>query len=31
VDPYMKQMTAFMQARQAPANIMDMDFDALPK
>ena len=31
VDPYMKQMTAFMQARQAPANIMDMDFDALKK
>jgi hypothetical protein len=31
VDPYMKQMTAFMQARQAPANIMNMDFDALKK
>jgi uncharacterized protein len=31
VDSYMKQMTAFMQARQAPANIMDMDFDALKK
>jgi uncharacterized protein len=31
VDPYMKQMTAFMQARQAPANIMAMDFEALKK
>jgi len=31
VDSYMKQMTAFMQARQAPANIIDMDFDALKK
>lgn len=26
VDPYMKQMSAFMMARQAPANIMTMDF-----
>jgi uncharacterized protein len=31
VDPYMEQMTAFMNARQAPANIMGMDFEALKK
>jgi len=31
VDPYMKQMSAFLDARQSPANIMDMDFAAFKK
>jgi uncharacterized protein len=31
VDPYMRQMSAFLDARQSPANIMDMDFAAFKK
>ena len=31
VDPYMKQMSAFLDARQSPANIMEMDFAAFKK
>ena len=31
VDPYMKQMSAFLDARQSPANIMEMDLAAFKK